>query len=78
MCFVPQFPGQTGEFVVHTVDWVRDSMVEVTTDGEKVYEQIDFLFMLHREPGTYRAVIFTPAAGQVHSDKNQKLSSASR
>lgn len=60
-----EFPGQTGEFIVDGVDMEFGNTVEPGIGGSgdgRVYDQVNFLFRLHREPGTYRAVIFTPAA----------------
>ncbi|XP_034245758.1 acetylcholine receptor subunit gamma-like isoform X1 [Thrips palmi] len=58
-----EFPGQTGEYVVDRVIIDQDLMVEQSIDsGSQEYDQVDFIFLVHREPGTYRAIIFTPAA----------------
>ncbi|KAE8752564.1 hypothetical protein FOCC_FOCC000686, partial [Frankliniella occidentalis] len=57
-----EFPGeQTGEFIV---DRVEQTFEERREDGvPEPFDGVVYSIALHREPGTYNAVIFAPAAG---------------
>lgn len=49
------------------MDWIRETREETLEMGfDKPFDGVLFSFGLHREPGTYHAVIFTPAAGSSH------------
>lgn len=56
-----EFPGeQTGEFIV---DRVEQTFEERREDGvPEPFDGVVYSIALHREPGTYNAVIFAPAA----------------
>ncbi|KAK3917243.1 Neuronal acetylcholine receptor subunit beta-3 [Frankliniella fusca] len=56
---VIEFPAQVGEFIVESVKASNAFLVE---DGAESFEGVKYTIVLRREPGTYNAVIFAPAA----------------
>lgn len=63
-----EFPGQAGEFVLDAVMETFEKRVEAEAESQaeaaapRTFDGVVYSLFIRREPGSYRSVIFTPAA----------------